>query len=89
MPPTDTRLPVIAFSGLIFENEHGFILFQRTANTGFADGTLALPGGRLQEEEQFGDAARREAKEELGVIVEDLEEVYAFNKLDEGVLVIG
>lgn len=45
------------------------ILLQRRFNTGYADGLYTLPSGHIEENESFIDAAKREAFEESGVIV--------------------
>ncbi|MER6951258.1 NUDIX domain-containing protein [Nonomuraea sp. NPDC000554] len=48
----------------------GLILLAERANTGFADGGLNLPSGHLEEGESVVDAVIREAREEVGVIVD-------------------
>ena len=51
------------------------ILLSRRANTGWMDGSLCIPGGHVEEDETPRQAAVRELKEELDVIVDvdDLE----------------
>lgn len=45
------------------------VLLLRRQNTGVFDGLYALPGGKCDTQESLEDAAIREAKEELGIIV--------------------
>jgi 8-oxo-dGTP pyrophosphatase MutT (NUDIX family) len=40
-----------------------------------------LPGGHRKQDEKIEDTARREAKEELGIDIEDLSKVDEFNKI--------
>lgn len=46
------------------------VLMQRRMNTGFADGYLSLPSGKLESDESIIDCTIREAKEELGINIE-------------------
>lgn len=48
----------------------GKILLPRRGNTGWADGMLGIPGGHLEEGETARQAAVREIKEELGLVVD-------------------
>ena len=45
------------------------VLLMRRYNTGWNDGMYALMGGHVEDSENIFDAAIREAKEELGIIV--------------------
>jgi 8-oxo-dGTP pyrophosphatase MutT (NUDIX family) len=45
----------------------GRLLWSRRANTGYADGQLALVSGHLEEDEDVVDAAIREAEEDVGI----------------------
>lgn len=54
---------------LVLEKD-GNILLSRRQNTGWMDGFWHIPGGGLEEDEPITTAAVREAKEELGVIVD-------------------
>lgn len=47
----------------------GAILLMRRAGTGFFDGLFSLPGGHVEAGESILTAARREAKEEIGIVV--------------------
>ncbi|MFD9823069.1 NUDIX domain-containing protein [Streptomyces violascens] len=89
---TAPRLSAIVFAGIILENQHGNILLQRRANTGFADGLWSLPGGVVDRGELLVQAAAREAHEELDVDVDlqDLRTAHVLNKVTEtGVPIVG
>ena len=47
------------------------ILLLRRAGTGWADGMYTLPSGHVDEGESASAAAIREAKEEVGVVIND------------------
>jgi 8-oxo-dGTP diphosphatase len=55
---------------LILHRE-GQILLGLRANTGFADGWWSVPGGRLESGEPLTSALAREAKEEIGVVIDE------------------
>jgi 8-oxo-dGTP diphosphatase len=55
---------------LILHRE-GKILLGLRANTGFADGWWSVPGGRLENGEPLTTAVAREAKEEIGVVIDE------------------
>ena len=63
----------------------GKYLFVRRANTTWMDGYYGLPAGKVEKFEGFRAAAVREAKEEVGVIIqpEDIEFVLAFWRHEE------
>lgn len=46
------------------------VLLIRRARTGFFDGLYSLPGGHVEDGESLVDAAVRESREELGVVIE-------------------
>jgi 8-oxo-dGTP diphosphatase len=46
------------------------ILLMRRAGTGYADGLLGLPAGHLEAGESIIDGVIREAREEIGIVVE-------------------
>ncbi|MBO0657238.1 NUDIX domain-containing protein [Streptomyces triculaminicus] len=48
----------------------GWVLFSKRANTGFSDGLLGIPGGRLEAGESLTVGAARELSEEVGVQVD-------------------
>jgi mutator protein MutT len=49
--------------------EQGKVLLLQRANTGFADGSWSVPGGRLDEGETLPAGAAREGHEELGITI--------------------
>jgi 8-oxo-dGTP diphosphatase len=55
---------------MILERANGQILLAERAGTGYSDGLLNVPGGKLEDGEDVRAAATREAWEEIGVIVE-------------------
>lgn len=58
------------------------ILLGRRYNTGFCDGQYGLPSGHLEGNENLKQAMTREAKEEIGIILEssDLELVHTMSR---------
>lgn len=48
------------------------VLLMRRRNTGYMDGWYTLPSGHVQDGEKLTDAAAREVKEELGVVIDPL-----------------
>lgn len=65
-------------SFIILERE-GMILLARRFNTGYADGMYQMPSGHVELDEYPSEAAIREAKEEVGVIIDpkDVEFVHS------------
>lgn len=55
---------------LILERPDGHVLLAERANTGYADGLVNAPGGKLEDGEDVRAAAIREAREEIGVEVD-------------------
>ena len=62
----DTARPYIACF-VILRNDQGEIAMLRRQNTGWMDGFLGLPAGKVEYGETFTQATVREAKEEAGV----------------------
>jgi len=60
---------VVISSYVIFQLENKDLLLRR-CNTGYRDGEYGLPAGHIEEGEFATEAARREAKEEVGVEIE-------------------
>lgn len=58
------------------------VLMQRRINTGFADGWLSLPSGKLESYESVLDCVIREANEELGIYIkrDDISIVHVLNR---------
>ena len=65
-PVTLAYRPVVDVH-LILERQDGMILLAERANTGYADGLVNVPGGKLEDGEDVRAAAVREAWEEIGV----------------------
>ena len=55
---------------VLLQRDDGAILLLERANTGYADGQLWPPSGHLEQDENVLDGAIREAKEEVGVVVQ-------------------
>ncbi len=62
------KIPVSA--QLILEKENKILLLKRK-NTGYEDGKYSLPGGHVEANEEIRKALIREAKEEIGVDIEE------------------
>lgn len=61
-------VPAVIF---MLENPQGEVLLHLRQNTGFADGYWSLPGGHVEPNEHVLTTIQREAKEELGIEVEE------------------
>lgn len=62
---------------LLMINEADEVLLTRRLNTGYEDGKYCLPGGHVEENEEIKSAMIREAKEEIGVDINENDlEVY-------------
>jgi 8-oxo-dGTP pyrophosphatase MutT (NUDIX family) len=55
---------------VVLRRDDGMVLLAERANTGFSDGQLGVPGGRLEEGESLTAGAARELFEEVGVTVD-------------------
>jgi 8-oxo-dGTP diphosphatase len=73
---------LLAAYSILFLVKGDCILLLKRANTGFADGLYALPGGRVEAGETFRRALVREAVEELGIRINEdaLKFVHVFQK---------
>ena len=62
--------------------QNNSILLSRRYNTGYCDGSYSFPAGHLNGGETVKQAMVREAKEEIGVVLEpaDLELVHVMNR---------
>jgi mutator protein MutT len=65
MPPQ-----AAAVDAMVILERGGRILLAERAGTGYADGLLNLPSGKVEEGESALDAAVREAREEVAVVLE-------------------
>ena len=67
----------IADTHLILERPDGQVLLMVRANTGYMDGWAGLPAGHVDPGEPADAAMIREAKEELGIIIDPADLVFA------------
>ena len=56
---------------LVLVNRAGRVLFGQRQNTGYEDGAWHLPSGHLEAGESVVAALIREAKEEVGIVIEE------------------
>lgn len=63
-----TGFPVVAHVFLIRSNS---LLLLRRCDTGFEDGNYGLPGGHVELGESIAQAAVRECREEIGVLIKE------------------
>lgn len=68
---TDHRHNMLVGVHLILRDEAGRILLIRRSNTGFADGDYCVPCGHVDANEDLKHALIREAKEEIGIIINE------------------
>ena len=64
--PLTANFPAVA----MLVRKDNKLLFVLRSNTGFMDGFYCLPGGRVEPGEAIRAAARREAEEEVGIVVQ-------------------
>jgi len=57
------------------------ILFLLRQNTGWSDGMYCLPSGHVEDHERFSEAAIREAKEEVGIVIEEMSPVHVTQRI--------
>lgn len=65
----ESRYRPIADVNLILRRK-GHILLGRRQNTGFGDGAFNPPAGHLEQDESVVEALIREAREEIGIVIE-------------------
>lgn len=73
---------------LIIKDENNKILLQRRQGTKLWSGFLALPAGHIDEGENAYEAAIREAKEELGIIIskENIIDSFVVNRRNKSLM---
>ena len=73
---------------LRIKNEQKQILLQRRQGTKLWPGFLALPAGHVDEKENVYEAAIREAKEELGIVisVENIIDTFVVNRRNKSLM---
>lgn len=70
---------VMTACGVLIENPNGELLLQRRKDSGL----LGLPGGAMEPGETFEEAARREVREETGLLVGELKLVGIYSGPDQ------
>jgi mutator protein MutT len=67
---------------LILQKDDSVCLLKRAQSLSFGGGLYSLPGGKIEQDETAQQAAVREAKEELGITIneKDLEFVHLFHR---------
>jgi mutator protein MutT len=73
--PADSYRPHVGVHLILAEGRK--VLLLRRANTGFADGSWSVPGGCLEHGETLPAAAIREAKEEVGIVINPVDLAFA------------
>ncbi len=71
--------PQAAVGAIVFRDDK-VLLVKRTNHPG--KGLWAIPGGRVKLGETLKEAARREVKEETGIIISPKELIYVFDLID-------
>ena len=71
--------PQTAVGAIVFRDDK-VLLVKRTNHPG--KGLWAIPGGRVKLGETLKEAARREVKEETGVIISPKDPIYVFDLID-------
>lgn len=80
------RFKMVSAVYLILKNSEGKILFGYRQNTGYCDDQYGLPAGHVDGGESLKQACIREAKEEIGIDIDesDLELVHVKHRLNYG-----
>jgi 8-oxo-dGTP diphosphatase len=71
------RLKLTGDVHLILINPAGEVLFGQRHNTGYEDGAWHLPSGHLEADESVVAALVREAREEVGIVIEERDVEFA------------
>jgi 8-oxo-dGTP diphosphatase len=71
---------VVAYALVMLVRDNSLLMLKRSAKNSFAPQAYSLPGGKVEKDESFRQAAIREINEELGIILQedDLEFVHTF-----------
>lgn len=64
------RFKIVPAAFLVLKDDDGRVLLSQRFNTGFRDGDYSLAAGHIEQDETATDAMIREAKEEIGVVLE-------------------
>ncbi|MGP3918867.1 NUDIX hydrolase [Nonomuraea sp. 10N515B] len=73
--PAETFRPHVGVHLILIRG--GKVLLLLRANTGFADGSWSVPGGCLDAGETLPEGAAREAREELGIVIDRADLAFA------------
>jgi|GEM_PF-945745 len=73
--PKDT----LSYAVLLLINQNSEILLLRRKGVSFGNGLYSLPGGKIESGETAMEATRREAKEEIGINVDQLKLVHVID----------
>ena len=78
--PRDWSQPRVGASVLVRRADGAIVLIKRSREPGA--GRWAVPGGYVEPGEKVGEAAKREAREETGLIVDDLSLIGVFDMIE-------
>ena len=68
------------YATILLMNEKSEVLLLHRKGTAFGDGLYSLPGGKIEDGETALEAAVREAKEEVGIDVTDLDFIHVVDR---------
>jgi 8-oxo-dGTP diphosphatase len=70
----------MSYAILLLINEKSEVLLLRRKGASFGDGLYSLPGGKIESGETALEAAQREAREEIGLTVDQLKLVHVVDR---------
>ena len=70
----------VSYATVLLINEKSEILLLRRQNSSFGNGLYSLPGGKVESGETALEAAKREALEEVGIVIDNLEFVHTLDR---------